>query len=307
MIIVIEDALAPDGIAPSLAPELERRHPWLIEWFAGRQPAESDWPWRKNGCTPSEGLQLQRANGPVVADLPFGSALGPYLAGVTDDRQTVWIADMCSTVISQERVAMIALPYLGVTADESAALWRAAAPLFEDTTAGLTLEPLTTGRGRIQGALPPPEKIISPMALNGQDVGDWWPTGSAWQPWRRVLNELQMTWHEHPVNQARQANDQPPINGVWLYGGGQGWQPTVTPNTTWCSELSESAREGDWHRWIESWQDLHSTLLAADPSTEVVLLGSDRWVSLQHAPTTWWQALMGLRKPKTWTTWWTRS
>jgi len=309
MMIVIENALPPEGFAPSLATEIERRHPWLIEWFAGREPVTVQWPWREHGCTPSEGLGLQLAQCPVVPGQPLGSALGPYLAGVTLGNQTVWLADMCSTIIGQDRAAILALPYLGVTQAESDALWQAAQPLFDGhgQSTGFELERLSTGRGRILGPLPAPDKTISPMALDGQDVGDWWPTGSQWQPWRRLLNELQMTWHEHPVNEARLANGQAPINGVWLYGGAQGWQPLTVANTTWCNALSESAREGDWHRWIESWQDLNTTLLAADPSTEVVLLGADRWVHLKHAPTTWWRSLLGSRKAKAWTNWWIKS
>lgn len=306
MMIVIEHALPPAGFAPSLATELERRHPWLVQWFAGRSPSTRDWPWRQHGCTPSEGLRLQLANCPVTQTLPLGSALGPHLAGVSAPEQAVWLADMCSTVIGQDRAALIALPYLQVTSLESEALWQAVQPLFEDASVGFKLEPLITGRARIHGPLPTAHNSISPMALNGQDVGDWWPTGAQWQPWRRLLNEIQMTWHEHPVNETRQENGQAPINGVWLYGGGHGWQPTDQPDTTWCDALSEAAREADWHRWIESWQDLHTTLLTADPNTAVVLLGTNRWVSLNSATKTWWQAVLGLHKPKAWTTWWCR-
>ncbi|RCS59602.1 hypothetical protein [Parvibium lacunae] len=36
--------------------------------------------------------------------------------------------------------------------------------------------------------------------------------------WRRILNEIEMTWHDHPVNQSRQAQQLPAINSVWLYG-----------------------------------------------------------------------------------------
>jgi len=304
MKIAIKNALPPQGYAPSLATALEGRHPWLVQWFAKRTATVLDWPWREHGCTPSEGLQLRLAQYPSNPDLPTGAALGPFLAGVTDTRERVWLIDMCSTVIGQDRAALVALPDLDISAEESEALWQTALPLFDDASAGFTLEPLSTGRARLHGPMPNPEKSISPMALSGQDIGDWWPTGTLWQPWRRLLNELQMTWHEHPVNEARAARGQIPINGVWLYGGGMGWQPTVPPVTTWCDELTEAARDGDWHQWIESWQALQTTLMAADPNAEVVLLGTDRSVSLRAATQTWWQSMMGIGKPKAWTKWW---
>lgn len=36
----------------------------------------------------------------------------------------------------------------------------------------------------------------------------------------RVLNEVQMLWHAHPVNEARRASGRPPANGLWVWGGG---------------------------------------------------------------------------------------
>ena len=37
---------------------------------------------------------------------------------------------------------------------------------------------------------------------------------------RAELNELQMLLHEHPVNQAREARGELPVNSLWLWGGG---------------------------------------------------------------------------------------
>jgi hypothetical protein len=34
------------------------------------------------------------------------------------------------------------------------------------------------------------------------------------------LNEAQMVLHEHPVNEAREARGEPPVNSVWLWGAG---------------------------------------------------------------------------------------
>lgn len=41
----------------------------------------------------------------------------------------------------------------------------------------------------------------------------------AGQQARRLLNLIQMAWHEHPVNEARQLQGQPAINALWLHGG----------------------------------------------------------------------------------------
>jgi hypothetical protein len=42
--------------------------------------------------------------------------------------------------------------------------------------------------------------------------------------WSRLHNAIQMRWHAHPVNEAREARGLPIINGLWLHGGGT-WKP----------------------------------------------------------------------------------
>ncbi len=306
MKIVIEAGLPPDGLAVSTAKALQKQHPWLVSLLAGRQATQTQWRWQEQGCTPSEGLTLTLAHCPTLGEHPIGSALGPYLANVTTPEQTVWLADMCHTAISQDKAALIALPDLSISRAESEALFEGAAPLFDGGADGFTIEPIDVGRWRVTGNLPPPSKVISPTALSGRDVGDWWPTGTDWRPWRRLLNELQMVWHEHPINEARETAGRPAINGVWLYGGAKGWQPQPVEDVQWCDNLKSAAKVGDWHQWLQDWQALQNTLLATDPETAIVLLGDDRWVSLQRAPKTWWRALLGLDQKNAWMKWWAK-
>ena len=54
----------------------------------------------------------------------------------------------------------------------------------------------------------------------GKDIDRYLPTGDDRLRWHHVLNEIQMLLHAHPVNQAREALNQPAINSVWLWGGG---------------------------------------------------------------------------------------
>jgi hypothetical protein len=50
------------------------------------------------------------------------------------------------------------------------------------------------------------------------------PAGADSPLWMRAHNEVQMSWHEHPVNEARESRGEAAINGLWLHGGGR-WQP----------------------------------------------------------------------------------
>lgn len=44
---------------------------------------------------------------------------------------------------------------------------------------------------------------------------------SADKYWQRLLNELQMLLHAHPVNQRREQQGLPVVNGLWLWGEGE--------------------------------------------------------------------------------------
>lgn len=46
------------------------------------------------------------------------------------------------------------------------------------------------------------------------------PTGKDNVTWHKMFNEIQMLLHEHPLNQARTARNELPINSVWFWGGG---------------------------------------------------------------------------------------
>jgi len=55
----------------------------------------------------------------------------------------------------------------------------------------------------------------------GRDIADALPAGEDGPRWRRILNEIQMLLHEHPVNQRRESHGELPINSVWPWGGGR--------------------------------------------------------------------------------------
>jgi hypothetical protein len=44
-----------------------------------------------------------------------------------------------------------------------------------------------------------------------------------------LANEIQMALHEHPVNEARERRGAPPVNAVWLWGGGRFARPAARP------------------------------------------------------------------------------
>ena len=66
-----------------------------------------------------------------------------------------------------------------------------------------------------------PALTTTPMdVVAGRDIRAHLPTGKDSARWRRILTEMQMLLHSHPVNEVRESRGLPPINSVWLWGGG---------------------------------------------------------------------------------------
>ncbi len=67
----------------------------------------------------------------------------------------------------------------------------------------------------------------SARSASGRNIDAWQPTGDAVRRWRALNNLIQMSWFEHPVNAAREARGQLPINALWLEGraGAAGKRP----------------------------------------------------------------------------------
>jgi hypothetical protein len=66
-----------------------------------------------------------------------------------------------------------------------------------------------------------PRLTTTPLSVAaGRDIEPLLPQGEDAMPFRARLNELQMLLHEHPVNQAREARGDLPVNSLWLWGGG---------------------------------------------------------------------------------------
>lgn len=54
----------------------------------------------------------------------------------------------------------------------------------------------------------------------GRNVHRFFPTGDSGRYWKKLLTEIQMLLHTHPVNQYRQAQGQRAVNSLWLWGRG---------------------------------------------------------------------------------------
>jgi hypothetical protein len=134
----------------------------------------------------------------------------------------------------------------------------------------------------------------TPDAACGHNIDIWMPKGAHERDWRRLQNEIQMHWHTHPANAARELQGKEAVNSLWLWGGSRpelrissdyesicapsGWMhafDTTTRSNSSCSaadilanaasvslavldDLSSPALASDWGTWLENMNALES-------------------------------------------------
>jgi hypothetical protein len=129
-----------------------------------------------------------------------------------------WLrADPVHLRVMRDRIVLADSDALSLSREEADALADAVARHF-----GADLSPLPLHPQRWYLRLPvPPRLTTTPLSVAvGRDIDPLLPQGPDAMQFRARLNELQMLLHEHPVNQAREARGDLPVNSLWLWGGG---------------------------------------------------------------------------------------
>ncbi len=311
MQIVLPGALPDAAIAQELASHLEQKAPRFTQWLASAQAHIVPAAPADTFCTPYEYWLLRHHRFEPEAEQAASAGLSVITArdaGIDlSAEQHLWLGQLVHVAPARDGAALIPAAELEISSDESAALYEAAAPYLADS--GFTVEVFDT----LHWAVTPPEgyrpACASPALVSITSVNDWWTQDTEGRPWRRLVNELQMLWFDHPVNQAREARGLRPVNSVWLYGGARPSQftrPNAAAGTTQIlRELQGPAVVQDWGSWLLAFEQLDQTTFASIPATpHLILTGSDRIVELSPAKQGFIGKLLG--KKQDWRRWWSR-
>jgi hypothetical protein len=123
---------------------------------------------------------------------------------------------------------------LEITAAESTAF---AAMLAEHLREEhITLHAPRLDRWFLQCDTPPMMTTAGLDTVMGRDVRTFLPQGPDSPRWHRILTEIQMLLHTHPLNDAREARGAAPVNSVWLWAGGTLPPPAAAPFDAVCSD-----------------------------------------------------------------------
>ncbi|HYS13285.1 MAG TPA: hypothetical protein VEN28_08240 [Burkholderiaceae bacterium] len=216
--VVVPGALVPASIAqpllaraklPRLTRRLEHSNPAAPERLAGDGAAHLDWLWAKFG-----GIGAQPVSAPYA-----WRALNRASAIEVPSEQPLWQADPVHFAFARDH--MLVTPLDGdaaVTPDESRDLASEAAAIAAGFDA--TLRVIDSSHWFL---VFDPEWQITTVPLEaalGRSAEQVLPGGAAAARWRKLLTEIQIGWHHHPINERREAAGLRTINGVWLHGGG---------------------------------------------------------------------------------------
>jgi len=95
----------------------------------------------------------------------------------------------------------------------------------------------------------------------GTNVHGVMPEGEDATRWHSLLNEMQMLLYSHPVNEAREARGELPVNSVWLWGGGdsgstlpKNYDHVISDDV--LAEMFASATGASYAAWPKHWDDM---------------------------------------------------
>src|SRR5690606_8518344 len=224
MRIVLPGALPDPREARELIPYLQKTAPTLFGWLEHAQARILDADPAGTGCTPFEYWQL-RARGFEPEDgQNFATGLGPMRASALQNASVapddaVWLAELVHVSPSRDGAALLTARELSITHEQSVALFASVRESFAD--AGFMLHETDGDFWRVELPDSFRPQCASPVLVSLTSVNDWWPQGMDARPWRKLVNEVQMLWFDHPVNQQRYQQGLLPVNSLWLYGGGR--------------------------------------------------------------------------------------
>lgn len=250
---------------------------------------------------------LQKAFG-----LPPGAPIAACSALADAAVQARWRLDPVNLHIGRDHLVLTDPARLALGADDARALAASIAELFQDE--GLTLLASHPARWYLQETEPSRGLRLqtrSMLAALGRSIDGWQPTGDDARRWRRIVNEVQMSWYQHPVNEQRESRGLMPVNSLWIEGPcpdpdtqGTGAQtPAQTASETltqWSAAGRIAARRGTIVPAAGA-ADQASLSLSLDPSkpcieASMALTIDDRLFEAQCAgnPQRWMQAWQSL-------------
>ncbi|MCX7192773.1 MAG: hypothetical protein NTY60_04000 [Proteobacteria bacterium] len=239
--LVIADLFLPEEFAPELCAEL--RLPALQKILARGRAINS-------GRT--EALSLEDALcGLFAAPVPVASISAAF-DGLGEG---CWLrADPVHVRLQREQVVL--MPNVAVSTDEAMQLCASLNAHF----AGQGMEFFAPQPQRWYLRLDElPDITTEPLSqVAGRNIHGHLPAGVDASRWHQLFNEIQMLLFAHPLNEAREARGEVPVNSLWFWGNGcgAGQVPVTYDNVSSDEVLVEMLATFDgmpYSQWSPTW------------------------------------------------------
>ena len=140
--------------------------------------------------------------------------------GQTGDRPTVWIA-AADPIYLEPRLDHLCLHALDESvvpsADHQAVFDHLQNVLADDETFGFAR---IGNCGYVRSSEPTATATLPACVIDEQLPNEFMPSGDDSGVYRNLLSEVEMALHDHELNSRREHAGLPPINSLWLWGGG---------------------------------------------------------------------------------------
>jgi len=285
--LVLPFALPPAELAPDLVRALQAP---ALAALLSRTSSHATLPLNDNiRATPHEAW-LAQTLGLSADGHPAFAAAAMRGMGLDPGSDSWFIINPAHIQITRNHLTMNDLRGLRLTETEARPLFDVAKPYFDEI--GKTLLYGDAATWFMRAGDWSDLATSSPDASVGLNLTDWLPSGPHAVNFRKLQNEVQMLWFEHPVNVERESRGLPAINSFWPWAPSKAGKATETTlaasqapgwlaalATSWATpaelmsgaigdtivlagELSESAIGGDWASWIDRMHQLEKTLFA---------------------------------------------
>ena len=227
------------------------------------------------------------------------------LSGLKTAGEFAYIGELSSVSIGREHMSVLHPSQIEIDQTECAELFEAVSNLWDGT--GISALPINAKQWRIWLPVPAKLQSMTPAAVAQSSVTHWWPQDSSLRDWRKLLNEVQMVWHDHPVNKQRAIEGKPSINNIWLFGGAarSASNPSkiAKPPSQQIDTLADTHAAHDWAQWIAQLPKLNAQIAALPAQGTLNVLGYNKMITLTPAPARWWHSII---KPRSadWKSWW---
>jgi hypothetical protein len=160
--------------------------------------------------------RLGLSNGTDSVGFPFAGPMMHSL-GLAPESGYWFILQPAHFHVARDHIVLSDPRKLVLNDEESRTLFDSIRPLFEESGKTLAYGNARTWFMRADDWAD--LQTSTPEATSGHNIDIWMPKGSSARAWRKLLNEVQMLWHAHPLNEEREYAGRQPINSLWLWGG----------------------------------------------------------------------------------------